>query len=248
MAGLNLDKLKVVINSRKQDRGEEVITLAGEGRAVMPKDTMLHKIVEAAKTGRPNEAIAVIKNVDSKANIQKPLPDYNAMKPDLSKHLINENNTSVQQSVQQTVSNNTTYRPPVDITNKLEEEKELGLYAEIERKNAEQRRLNSNYPVDNSLMQNRNINNNSIQQMNPLSLNENVLVENVEKRVLLNLNESLGAGIKDILKETVLELYTVNKIKDVLVENTDITKKMFNENKAYLKQLVIEIIRELQKK
>ena len=240
MAGLNLDKLKNEINSRKQDRGDEIVSLAGEGKATLPKDMMLHKIIEAAQTGRVNEAIIAIKTVDQNANIKSPLPEYNAMTADLSKHLITGNNAPIQQTMQQPLQ--PTYKPPVDITNKLEEEKELGLYAEIERRNSEQRKLNSNYPTTNPLAQ--NINNKGQQQMT--TLNESALVESVEQRVLTNLNESLGAGIKEILKETVLELYTTAKIKDVIAENPQLIKNIILENKSFLKEIVIGILREMK--
>ena len=251
MAGLNLDKLKNEINSRKQERGDEVVALAGEGKASLPKDMMLHKIIEATKTGRVNEAIIAIKTVDHNANnvagVEKSRYNAMALSPDLNVH-INSSVNETSKPLSQALSNNTTptsYKPPVESINQLNEEKERGLYDEIERMNSHQKKMNPNYPTVNPLANTNNMNNNNQSQQ---ILNENAFVESVEKRVLTNLNESLGAGIKEILKETVLELYTVNKIKDVLTENTEITKKMLNENRAYLKQIVIEIIRELQKK
>jgi hypothetical protein len=251
MAGLNLDKLKNEINSRKQDRGDEIVTLAGEGKASLPKDMMLHKIIEATKTGRVNEAIIAIKTVDHNANnvagVEKSKYNAMALSPDLNVHIASSVSNEVSKPLSQSLSNTASYRPPVEAINQLNEEKERGLYDEIERMNSHQKKMNPNYPVSNPLANNVVANNNGQYPINN-TLNENAFVESVEKRVLTNLNESLGAGIKEILKETVLELYTVNKIKDVINENPELIKKIILENKTFMKQIVIEIIKELQKK
>jgi hypothetical protein len=168
-----------------------------------------------------------------------------ALSPDLNVHIA-PSNSETSRPLSQSLTNTTTYKPPIEATNQLNEEKERGLYEEIERMNGHQKKMNPNYPTSNPLAQ--NMNNMQYPSNNPNTLNENAFVESVEKRVLTNLNESLGAGIKEILKETVLELYTTAKINEVVTTNPEILKKMLTENKSVLKQIVIEIIRDLQKK
>ena len=68
-------------------------------------------------------------------------------------------------------------------------------------------------------------------------LNEGYLVENVKKVVSNYLIENLGPIMEESIKSTILELYAVDRIKEVLTEN-----------KEMIKTIVYETIRELQAK
>lgn len=64
-----------------------------------------------------------------------------------------------------------------------------------------------------------------------------VLNEEIKKGINTYLQENFNYIVEDAIKNTILELYTVERIKDVLIENDEIIKKM-----------VINTIKELQNK
>ena len=71
----------------------------------------------------------------------------------------------------------------------------------------------------------------------PVSINEAALQENVRKLVNNHLVENLSPILEEAIKNTVIEMYAIERIKEVLYENKDLIKKV-----------VYETIRELQKK
>ena len=68
-------------------------------------------------------------------------------------------------------------------------------------------------------------------------LNEGYLVENVKKVVNNYLTENLAPIFEEAIKSTIIEMYAVERIKEVLTEN-----------KEMIKTIVYETIRELQAK
>lgn len=68
-------------------------------------------------------------------------------------------------------------------------------------------------------------------------MNEGHLVENVKKVVDGYLNENYGQLLEDSIKNAVIEMYAIERIKTVI-----------NENKSMIRDVVIETIRELQAK
>ena len=68
-------------------------------------------------------------------------------------------------------------------------------------------------------------------------LNEGYLVENVKKVVNNYLTENLGPIFEEAIKSTIIEMYAVERIKEVL-----------HENKEMIKSLVYDTIREIQQK
>jgi hypothetical protein len=71
----------------------------------------------------------------------------------------------------------------------------------------------------------------------PISLNEQYLIENVTKIVNNYLVENFGPILEEAIKGTILEMYAVERIKEVL-----------HENKDMVKAVVIEVIKEIQAK
>jgi len=71
----------------------------------------------------------------------------------------------------------------------------------------------------------------------PMQLNESILVENVKNVVNSYLSENLGAVFEEAIKGTIIEMYAVERIKEVL-----------NENRDLIKTVVVETIREIQAK
>ena len=66
-------------------------------------------------------------------------------------------------------------------------------------------------------------------------LNEAYLSENVKKIVNGYLTENLGPIFEEAIKSTIIEMYAVERIKEVL-----------NENREMVKSIVIETIKEIQ--
>jgi hypothetical protein len=71
----------------------------------------------------------------------------------------------------------------------------------------------------------------------PVQLNEQYLAENVKKIVNGYLTESLGPIFEEAIKGTIIEMYAVERIKEVLHENKDL-----------IRTVVIETIKEIQAK
>jgi hypothetical protein len=68
-------------------------------------------------------------------------------------------------------------------------------------------------------------------------LNEAYLIERVQKVVNNYLSENLAPIFEDAIKNTIIEMYAVERIKEVLTENREM-----------IKSLVYETIREIQAK
>jgi hypothetical protein len=73
--------------------------------------------------------------------------------------------------------------------------------------------------------------------MQPMMLNEAYLTENVKKIVNNYLVENFGPVVEEAIKSTILEMYAVERIKEVLTENKEMVQK-----------IVYDTIRELQAK
>lgn len=75
------------------------------------------------------------------------------------------------------------------------------------------------------------------QQQFPQQINEQVLINKIDERLNNYLIENIGDIFNDSIKTVILEHFAKEKIKEVLLENKDV-----------LKEMVISVIRELQKK
>jgi hypothetical protein len=71
----------------------------------------------------------------------------------------------------------------------------------------------------------------------PMQINEGYLVENVKKIVDNYLIDNFGPVVEEAIKGTIIEMYAVERIKEVL-----------QENREMIKTLVYETIREIQAK
>jgi len=69
----------------------------------------------------------------------------------------------------------------------------------------------------------------------PMQINEAYLTENVKNTVNNYLSENLGPIFEEAIKSTIIEMYAVERIKEVLTEN-----------KEMIKTLVYDTIREIQ--
>jgi len=71
----------------------------------------------------------------------------------------------------------------------------------------------------------------------PQQLNEGLLVENVKEIVNEHLSQNLGPIFEEAIKNTVIEMYAVERIQEVLKENRDL-----------IKSVVIETIKDIRNK
>ena len=69
----------------------------------------------------------------------------------------------------------------------------------------------------------------------PQQLNEGVLTESVKSIVNEHLNENLGPVFEEAIKNTIIEMYAVERIQEVLKENRDL-----------IKSVVVETIKEIR--
>ena len=213
---VNLNKLRDEIDSRKNERNL-VSSRLGEsvGTGVVPRDTFLNGLIESWQTGRETASSALIKTVDNKVTDKR---------GGGSKLPISETAQLPQQS--QTRSNSLVDMSP-------ERDEQLFRDMEIRRKQtlAESIENYRSIPSIGSPMQN-----NSNTGM-PMQINEAYLTEKIKKIVNNHLIENLGPVMEEAIKSTILEMYAVERIKEVLHENKDL-----------IKTVVMETIREIQAK
>jgi len=212
MANINLNKLKNEIDTRKKEKN--MVSGMGEsvGVGVAPRDVFLNGLLESLQTGRETAASTLVKTVDNKVA---------AKHGEAARLPVNEV-VAPQQP-----------RKPIDMSPERDEQ----LFADLEKKRkqtlAESMSSYIGAPVVGAPMAN------TPQQSAgaPVQLNEQYLAENVKKIVNGYLTESLGPIFEEAIKGTIIEMYAVERIKEVLKENKDL-----------IKSVVIETIKEIQAK
>lgn len=214
----NLNKLHEEISNRKKQKSSAVSPLGEKaGSGVAPRDVFLHGLLEAYRDGRENASTSLVKTVEHKVAEKKgEAPKMAAPR-------------QVQRQVPQ--------HPQA--VNELAEvdmmpERDDIMYRDFETKKnqtlVESMQQYYNVPVVGAPMRNQ-----PIQQ--PVQLNEAFINENLKKAVNGYLAESLEPIIQEAFRDTIIEMYSVQRIKEVLLENKEI-----------LKSAVREVIKEIQAK
>jgi len=207
MAKPDLNKLRTEIDTRKRDKG------IGVNSGAAPRDAFLNGLLESLNTGRETESSALVKTVDNKVAIKK---GENAKLP------VNEVVTPTQRQSNNNLS-----------SINMSPERDEQLWAEIENK----RKQTLSESMQGYYQPNTN---QSVSQNNgikPQQINEAYLAENVKTIVNDHLVQNLGPIFEEAIKNTILEMYAVERIKEVLTEN-----------KEMIKSLVYETIKEIQAK
>jgi hypothetical protein len=213
---LNLNKLKDEISSRKKDKNIAPSSL-GEQTTIgaSPRDTFLFGLLESLKSGRDNASTNLVKTVDIKTAERK------GETPKLS--------------IRQPVQPQQNQRPQAinELSDMMPERDDL-MYRDMggmkNKTLAESIQQYTSTPVVGAPMRNQ-----PPQQAG--QLNEGFLVENVKKMVNNYLAENLEPVFEEAIKSTIIEMYAVERIKEVL-----------HENKEMIKGLVVEVIKEIQAK
>lgn len=172
-----------------------------------PKDGFLDGLLASLKTGKRNESTELIRMVENKA------AEKNGEKV--------PEPTEYTQPIQPQ-KNNVHSTPPTD-----DYSRESKLYEELERKHKEF--YGGYHQPQNNPQQNKQL----VHGNNGSGINESKLHESVINLI----TENAGVIVERALKDAVFDLFTEEKIKEVI-----------SENKKMIRGIVYEIIRELQQK
>jgi hypothetical protein len=218
MAKPDLNKLIAEIDRSKRERG--VLAENIQGARLLPKDKFLHELVNSLDTGVSTQATKLIKIVENKtAERMNETPRHNISREDVA---------VIQPQPRQRMNE-------VDMSPERDEQ----LYRDLENKRrqtlADSMQGYINTPAVGSPMSNQS--NYGLTPPQGMQLNEAYLTENVKKIVNGYLVENFGPIVEEAIKNTILEMYAVERIKEVLTENKEI-----------IKTLVYETIREIQAK
>lgn len=220
MAKPDLNKLKTEIESRKKERNMTPSQLGESvGYGVAPRDVFLNGLIESLTTGRETVSSTLVKTVDNKVS---------AKKGESRRLQVNE---TIQQPARQHIPSPTT--ETVDMSPERDEELFRDLESKRKQTLAESIQGYVNTPPVGTPMRNQPSQQNSA----PMNLNEQYLAESVKKIVNNYLVENFGPILEEAIKDTMLEIYAVERIKSVLHENKDLVKT-----------LVYEVIKEIQAK
>lgn len=233
---LDLNKIRDEIDKEKQSRinpsqpshlGEPV------GTGAAPRDVFLHGLMESLNKGVATPASTLVKSVDNAVaekqgekvnhnlNETRPAVNNNApqrieMSPDRDEQLFKDIAANRKQTLAESISgfngaqNTPTQQPTADFNG-------------------------TQYLT--SAPQQATATNPQTSVSQPMQINEAALVENVKNVVNGYLTENLGSVFQEAIKGTIIEMYAVERIQEVL-----------NENKDLIKSVVVETIREIQQK
>lgn len=225
MAGkLDLDKIKDEIDSRKKEKNMVSSRLGeGVGRGVAPRDEFLHGLMKSLTEGVPTPSLNLIKNVENSVAVKN---------GETAKHRISEAPTQVEQP-----------RKKIDMSPERDEQ----LFADLEQKRKQTLAESiagftggkTGNPTTPTVDYNGQQMLTSIPQNEApttgAQINEQVLIESVKEIVNGHLSENLGPIFEEAIKDTIIEMYAMERIKDVL-----------NENRNLIKDVVVETIKEIQ--
>ena len=228
---LNLNKLKDEIRKEKENRNITSSQLGESvGTGVVPRDVFLHGLQISLKSGKETPASNLIKVVENKVankhgetkthavNETAPTPTQKIApagpSPDRDEQLYRDLETKRKQTLAESISNFQGNNPATPTPPTM---------------NYGGTQYLTTPPVGTPM-------NETAAQM-PMQINEAALVENVKNVVHGYLTENLGTVFEEAIKGTIIEMYAVERIQEVLTENRDL-----------IKSVVVETIRELQAK
>lgn len=221
MAGkVDLNKIKDEIDIRKRERG--ILSERLQGTKLMPKDQFLNALLTSLNTGQDTAATNLIKLVENKTA---------AKHGEVVRHNIE---TIAPVPPTHPIQGGIPLGEGLDMSPERDELLFRDLEAKRKRTLAESMQQYYNTPAVGAPM------NNAPTAM-PMTtggipmLNEAYLSENVKKIVNGYLTENLGPIFEEAIKSTIIEMYAVERIKEVL-----------NENREMVKSIVIETIKEIQ--
>jgi len=218
MANPDLNKLRTEIDSRKKERNMISSPLSESmGANIAPRDAFLYELIRSHDTGAETSATKLIKLVENQVAIKN---------KETVRHNVNE--TEVIDRVPARIPIPST--KPVDMSPERDEQ----MFNDLQNKN-KQTLAESIAPYI-AGGQKKNLNP-TTGAVSPMNLNEGYLVENVKKIVDNYLIDNFGQVVEEAIKDTVIEMYAVERIKEVL-----------RENKEMIRGVILEVIKEISDK
>lgn len=223
MGKLDLNKLKDEIDNRKKIKAEVSIDGTGGVVGAPPRDVFLNGLLESLSTGKDTQSSILVKSVDN---------------------LVTKKNGGVGKlPIDKTVIDNPRQpaNPALSMTHSLNEvtqsaDRDEQLFAEFKRMKANNNKTLAdsieNYSTTPTVGASMNQPNAAGQVLNEAYLNEKVN-SIVDGRLV----ENLGLVMEEAMKNTIIEMYAVERIKTVL-----------HENKELIRTVVIDTIKEIQLK
>jgi hypothetical protein len=225
----DLNKLKTEIASRRKEKNIAPDGMGEQNQfGASPRDTFLYGLIESLKTGRDTASSNLVKIVDNQVAVKKKettrLPINETVEPQ---------HPQQQHPQQQRPQQHPVIHEAVDMS----PERDELLYKDLENK----RKQTLAEAISAGIVSNKGMNT-GISSYNPnsgqpMQINEGYLVENVKKIVDNYLIDNFGPVVEEAIKGTIIEMYAVERIKEVL-----------QENREMIKTLVYETIREIQAK
>ena len=225
---LDLNKLKDEIHKEKQNRnvipsqlGENVSTSAA------PRDVFLNGLISSLHSGQETPASTLIKVVENK------VAEKHGM---VKRHIVNE--TAVTPTPQATPIIDTSPDRDEQLYRDLEVKRKQTLAESISnfqnKAPATETPPTVNYGGQ-QFLTSAPTTTPTVQTGVPMQINEAALVENVKSVVNGYLTENLSTVFEEAIKGTIIEMYAVERIQEVL-----------NENRDLIKSVVVETIKEIQ--
>ena len=215
---INLNMLKDEIDNRKREKNQVSTEVNGVNRTMSARDGFLTGLLESFQTGRDTHSSVVVKEVVNKvaekAGEKTPIRQAATLPP-------MQNQPSQPQRITE-----------MDMSPERDEQ----LYYDLEKKR-KQTLVESLEGFAKTPQMGTPMNNQPMNNGNGMMINEAYLTENVKNVVNNYLAENFGPIIEESIKSTILEMYAVERIKEVLHENKDL-----------IRTVVIETIKEIQAK
>ena len=230
----DLNKLRDEIDKEKRNRNITPSSLGESvGPGVSPRDVFLNGLLEARQTGADNAATTLIKKVENEAHAKRG--------GGITTHQINETHTPTAPVQPRTPTVEMSPERDEQLFRDLEAKRKATLAESIQHFNSSHGGVATPQGTTTNFNGQQYLTsmpaNAQVPQQGgaPMQINEAALVENVKNVVNGYLSENLSVIFEEAIKNTVIEMYAVERIKEVL-----------NENRDLVKSVVVETIKEIQ--
>jgi len=237
MAKPDLNKLKEEIETRKREKNTTVAPSGEQFVGGSPRDAFLYGLMQSLNTGNLTRTVHNVKTLNERAEIVNASIKTGKVTPEMVQKVqeLKSTATVIDQPVQQRQVNQGGFVLSEQVDMSPERDEQLFRDLEARRKAGASSTLTESIESFKKMPAiGAPMNNNSVGA--PV-LNETYLVENVKKVVNNYLAENLEPIFEEAIKSTIIEMYAVERIKEVL-----------QENKEMVKSIVIETIKEIQAK
>jgi len=217
---IDLNRIKEEINNRKNEiMMEQNSSINISGGIGTPQKSFLHGLLEARKHGIQTSSAKIINEINNKA--EEKLKGKKTPIGTLPKNSNYMNAIPRQMPINENIELNEMQERDELLFKKMDSANKSLIDSLIEYEKA---------PLVGTPMQNQTVNYNQ-----QVPLNEAMIVENIKKMVNNYLAENLPPIIQEAFRDTIIEMYSIERIKEVL-----------QENKEMIKSVVVEVIKEIK--